>query len=131
MSEIELVNKVVYVSSHFKEVGVNKVIKVPTGDKKKGLFGGYKNVYEKKTEFKATGFSDCVIDGERLSNDIEIAVNKLNNDGYEIVSLSTVTSGMYNFKAKFGPTGNGGYGYGYGYGYSFTEGVTIVAKRIR
>jgi len=121
-------NKVVYVPSFFKRVGKNVTKKVPTGEKKKGLFGGEKDVTEKVTEWVDTGCSETEIDGSRLSQDIEKAVHELNSEGYEVVSVSEVTSGRYSWKMNSGGVNIGGWGYGYGY--SITEGVTIIARKV-
>ena len=125
-------NKVVYVPAFFKPVFENVTKKVPTGEKKKGLFGGEKDITKKVTELQQTGYSDKLIDGERLSVDITHAVDKLNEDGYEVVSVTPLTSGDYSFKWELHRGGHhhGGSGFGYGYGYSYTEGVTIIAKKI-
>lgn len=124
-------NKVIYVPSFFKPVGKNVTKKVPTGEKKKGFLGGEKDVTTKVTEWQQTGHSDCWIDGERLSNDIDQAVSELNIDGFEVVSVTPIISGAYNYDWDQQQGGNnfGGSGYGYGYGYSYTEGVTIIAKK--
>lgn len=124
-------NKVIYVPSFFKPVGKEVTKNVPTGEKKKGFFGGEKDVTTKVKEWQQTGYSDRWIDGERLANDIAEAVSTLNNEGYEVVSITPITSGEYNYEWAQQKGGHnwGGSGYGYGYGYSYTEGVTIVAKK--
>jgi hypothetical protein len=38
-----------------------------------------------------------LIDGERLARDISDAVGALNDEGYEVISVTSVTSGEYNF----------------------------------
>jgi len=126
-------NKVVYVKAKFKPVGKEVTIKVPTGETKKGLFGGEKEVTVKKQEWQQTGWSDREIDGELLSEDINLAVEKLNKNGYEVVAIQPITSGAYNYTwGNYGTAGNGGAPtcYSYGYGYSYTEGVTIIAKKL-
>jgi len=123
-------NKVVYVSSYFKRVGKNVTEKVPTGEKKKGLFGGEKDVTKKVTKWVETGSSKIEIDGERLAQDIATAVQQLNSEEYEVVSVSEVISGRYDYHWATQGINNGGHGYGYGYGYSITEGVTIIARKI-
>lgn len=135
-------NKVVYVKAFFRPVGKNVTVKVPTGDKKKGLFGGEKDVMTKETRWEQTGWSDCLIDGERLSKDIGTAIKTLNQEGYEVVTIMPIVSGSYNYQYQSqGISSNrrvlsetekvsGGASYGYGYGYSYTEGVSIIAKRI-
>lgn len=116
----------------FKPLGKHVTKKVPTGEKKKGFFGGEKDVTEKVTEWEQTGRSNKQIDGERLSNDIAEAVNTLNQDDYEVVSITPITSGEYDghYAQQKGGQGWGGSGYGLGYGYSYTEGVTIIAKKV-
>ncbi len=129
-------NTVVYVPAFFKAIGENVTKKVPTGETKKGFFGGEKELTKEVTEWVQTGYSDKWIDGDRLSKDISKAVSKLNNDGYEVISVTPITSGNYSYNYAYkGAYGSGslieggGYGYGYGYGYSYTEGVTIIAKK--
>ncbi|ODP96997.1 hypothetical protein BGL48_15610 [Salinivibrio sp. SS3] len=126
-------NKVVYVPAFFEPVGKNKTVKVSTGEKKKGFFGGEKGVTRKETQWEQTGWSDCRIDGERLANDLAEIVSGLNSEGYEIVSVTPVTSGSYDWKyeLKSGGYQSSGYGgYGYGYGYSFTNSLIVTAKKI-
>ncbi|KVH72540.1 hypothetical protein WJ41_12880 [Burkholderia ubonensis] len=124
-------NKIVYVEAFFKPVGKEVTREVPTGETKKGFLGFEKDVTKKVTKWEQTGYSKSEIDGQRLSADIELAVQQLNRDGYEVVSITPVVSGAFDFKyeVKFGGVNHGGGGYGYGYGYSYTEGVTIIAKR--
>ncbi|APR05655.1 hypothetical protein [Thauera chlorobenzoica] len=125
-------NKVVFVEAFFKPIGKAETIKVPTGETKKGFFGGEKEVFRKEEQWVQTGWSDREIDGQRLAKDVAAAVDKLNEQGFEVMSLTDVTSGNYSWKyeTKGGPGANGGWGYGYGYGYSYTEGIIVVAKKI-
>jgi len=75
-----------------------------------------------KAYFKLLGYgrnqsevwSDSEVDGESLNNDIGQAVRQLNIDGYEVLSMMPVTSGRFQDDS---------------YGFSYTEGVTIVAKK--
>ncbi len=127
-------HQTVFVKANFKPIGKNIAKKVPTGETKKGLFGGDKEVMKEVTEFQQTGYSDSEIDGRRLTEDIQSATEKLESDGYEIVSIMPITSGnhFYEWKANGARMDNhcsGGGGYGYGYGYSYTEGVTIIARK--
>lgn len=122
-------NKVVYVEASFKPTGKTKTVKVPTGEIKPGLFGGEKKVMRKEEQWEQTGWSESEIDGEKLAADIADAVKTLNSDGYEVVCISEITSGKYNWAYKSSGINNGGYGYGYGYGFSYTEGATIIAKK--
>jgi len=59
------------------------------------------------------------IDGERLRQDMQDAVAKLNNEGYEVVTVVPIESGH----------GEGDSYNHYGYGYSYTEGVIIVTRK--
>lgn len=134
-------NKVVYVPTHFAPVGEEVSVKVPTGEKKKGFFGGEKEITKKETQWQQTGWSDSEVDGSRLADDIAAAVAALNEEGYEVSSITPITSGRYDFEYKFkegsGGSGNssftsgisGAYGYGYGFGFSYTTGVIIVGKK--
>ena len=126
-----ILNKVVYVEAFFKPVGKNVTVKVPTGETKKGLFGGEKEVTRKEEKWQQTGWSDREIDGGRLAQDIAKATAQLNSEGFDVIAVESVISGAYNYsyELKFPQGVNGGAGYGYGYGYSYTEGVTIIAKK--
>lgn len=135
-------NKVIYVNAYFKPVGKTVTVKVPTGEKKKGFFGGEKEVLSQETRWEQTGWSDREIDGKRLSEDIAEAISSLNKDGYEVVAVLPVISGNYFYKYNAqGVTSSkrilsetekvsGGASYGFGYGYSYTEGVSIIARRV-
>ena len=120
-------NKVIYITSYFKPIGKNVSKNIPTGEKTKGFFGSEKDVVKKVVEWEQTGHSDTDVDGERLSVDLSNAVEELNRNGYEVVSVTETTSGRYNWAT--GAQGNIG-GWGYGYGYSITEGLVVVAKKV-
>jgi hypothetical protein len=122
-----MINRVVYVPAHWAPIGKYRTVKVPTGEKVSGVFGGLKDATRKEQQYVQTGTSDCDIDAKRLADDIADAVTELNTDGYEVVAVTPLTSGAYNAEMKWGWTGNGGVGYGYGY--SFTKGVIITARK--
>lgn len=113
-------NRVVYVKANFKPLGKWETVHVPTGEKKKGLFGEHEVTKEEK-RWVQTGVSDSLIDGERLANDVELAVQQLNHDGWEVQAVFPVTSGDYNWRREVNLS--------YGYGFSFTEGVIIIARK--
>lgn len=115
-----------FVQAKFKPVGKEVTVKVPTGEFSKGLFGGQKEIMRKETRWEQTGWSDKEIDGWQLQEDVQSEITELNDNDYEIVSITPITSANYNWEK--GPQGDVG-GYGYGYGYSYTEGVMIVAKK--
>jgi hypothetical protein len=125
-------NKVVYVKASFEPIMKEVEAFEPTGETYKGLFGGKKDVMQTVREVRKIGESDCQIDGKKLAEDIAEAVARLNEEGYEIVSVTPLLSGKYDyaFDKSGGPGAGGGWGYGYGYGYSYTEGVTIIARKV-
>ena len=108
-TEYRPMNKVVYVPAHFQQ-----------------LAGKSADAWSKKTSPKE---SDSLVDGERLSRDIAAAVEALNAEGYEVQSIMPITSGAYNF-AQIHGSGSVFESGGYGYGYSYTQGVTIIGKRV-
>jgi hypothetical protein len=65
-----------------------------------------------------------LIDGMRLAKNLEQAIELLNKDGYEIVSVTPITSGFGTYAAQ-----TGAFGYSYGYGYSYTEGIIVVGRK--
>jgi len=134
-------DKVVYVKAYFRPVGKEITVMVPTGETKKGLLGGEKQVTRKEKQWKNTGWSDCKIDGERLTDDLQKAIEKLNQEGYFVRSVTSVLSGAYRYQYQAeGITSSpralrnteavkGGSSYGYGYGYSYTESLIIHATK--
>lgn len=130
-------NKMVLVKSYFAVVGKEVTVEIPTGEIKKGLFGGEKEVTKKEKQWKQTGFSDCKIDSERLASDLERVINLFNNDGYKIQSITPIMSGKYNYKAEgisssariIGNTEAVSGGASYGYGYSYTDSLIVVAEK--
>jgi hypothetical protein len=119
-------NKVVFVQAYFAPIGKEQVVKVPTGEKKRGLLGGESDVTRNEKKWVQTGFSDREIDARRLTKDLQDAIEKLNKDGYEVISVTEVTSGNYNWEKNTSMY----YSYGYGYGYSYTEGLMVVARKV-
>lgn len=122
-------NKVVYVPAFFAPIGKEKTAKIPTGKKTTGFFGGEKDVVKKVKQWVQTGFSDCIVDNEKLSDDLSVAVEKLNQGGFEVVSITPITSGDYSWKTYGGGVRESSYGYGYGYGYSYTSSLIVTAKK--
>ncbi len=116
----------VFVPAKPKAIGRDKKVKEGTGEFEKGFFGKKEKTVT-KTEFEQTGWSDKEIDGFQLQEDLQNALNDLNRDGFEVVTVTPITSGNYSWKT--GPQGNIG-GWGYGYGYSYTEGLLVTAKKV-
>jgi len=119
-------NKVVFVQAYFAPIGKEQIIKVPTGEKKKGFLGGESDVTRDEKKWVQTGFSDKQIDTGRLTKDLQEAINLLNKDGWEVVSVTEVTSGNYSW--SWAGVNQGAYGYGYGY--SYTDGLMVVAHKV-
>ncbi len=138
-TEIEI--RTIFVQAFFKKLYKDRIFEVPTGETRRGFFGGEKPVMEKKTELIHVGFSDCEIDGGRLAGDVNEAIGNLAREGYEPLSVTPITSGNWvrefaelqiEGSTSYGSgkiTGSGGYGLGYGY--SFTEGVLIVGRQMQ
>jgi len=136
-------NKVIYVKAYFLPVGRNVNIKVPTGETKKGFFGGEKEIKRKETQWEQTGFSDKHIDSERLAQEPRDAISKLNDEGYSITQVTPIISGEYDYKYQAqgvtssprilsdgeAVSGGASFGYGYGYGYSYTDSLIVVAEK--
>lgn len=133
--------KVVFVKAKFLPLYKTIEKKIPTGEFEKGIFGK-KEIYKTEKVSEFDGYSNCLIDGETLASDIQKTIEKLNEEGFKILSISPVESGNYNYSYKEGYISSsarafiesdkisGTMGYGYGYGYSFTEGVIILASKI-
>lgn len=134
--------KVVFVQAKFKNETKLEKTKVDTGKKKTTWLGKEKPVYA--TEYKEvdTGNkSKSKVDAEALSVDLNDNLNKLYKDDYEVVSITSVMSGDYDYKFEKHRIGSskriiestekvGGYtSFGYGYGFSFTEGILITAMK--
>lgn len=69
-------------------------------------------------------YSDCLVDGETLSVDVNNVIEELINKGLKIISITPITSGQYEFYKAVGMIVAPVCG---GYGYSYTEGVLITA----
>jgi len=138
-------NKVVLVKCFFRPIREEVTVKIPTGEKKKGFFGGEKEVYRREKKWQETGVSDCMVDSSRLASDLEVEIRKLNEDGYVVLSVTPIMSGSYDYdfnsESVSGGGGSftngdgynsdvrGGGSYGYGYGYSFTDSLIVVAEK--
>ena len=133
--------KIIYIKAYFIPIGKDTEIKVPTGETKKGLLGGEKQVFKKVTQWQQTGYSDCVVDSKRLAVDLQAITATLNKEGYSIKTILPVISGHYDYryqaeniyssKRVFSDTEkiSGGASFGYGYGYSYTDSLILVAEK--
>ncbi|MGS0826546.1 hypothetical protein ACVBIO_12110 [Shewanella sp. 0m-8] len=79
-------------------------------------------------------YSTCKIDNERLNDDLQQAIEALNNDGFKVQQITPVTSGDYVFKDHFSDPHLLGNGVstegGYGYGFSYTDSLIILAEQL-
>ena len=119
--------KTEWIQAYFTDVGKWEDYEKPTGETKKGLFGE-KPVTSKEKRFVKTGVSDCWIDGKRLAKDMEEAMKKLEKEGYEILQITEVLSGNYNWKGYSNPPGPGA-ATAVSWGFSYLEEVIITAKK--
>ena len=112
-----------------------RVITKTKGLFKKETYEVEEPVYEEYEEWVPTGrLSDTYIDIEGFNQQIMDACNLLAAEGYEVVHISDVIRGHYQYNTWAGENiGHGrtwGAGWGYGYGYSVTDGVVITAKLV-
>jgi len=107
-------NKVVYVKALFKSKGNEG-----TDDAHSG---------EMTLQRIPMECSHCEIDDYRLATDLGKAIQKLNTEGFEVVSVSEVTSGRFHYRPDDGTVVENP-GHEIGYGCSYTEGVLIVARK--
>ncbi|MEL6590310.1 MAG: hypothetical protein AAFQ68_09530 [Bacteroidota bacterium] len=123
-------SKVYFIQSHGVPVGEEKVVKIPTGETRKSLLGGVKEIYRKEKRWEQTGFSQSKIDIKRLANEVAETIEEIEKAGLVVDSITPITSGNYDWEFKIlgRKRSKKGGGYGFGYGYSYTEGVIIVAK---
>jgi len=113
----------------FKPEGKYETIEKPTGEwkEKRTLFGKQDEmVYKKESHWVQTGFSDSKIDGEMLAIDIADAIETLERDGYELVTITPVISGHKGW-TNFGNSAAGAI-HSASWGFSTTSGVVIVAR---
>jgi len=125
--------KSIFIRAKFLPEYEHKTVEEPTGETRRGFFGGEKPVTRKVKKLVMTGQSNCRIDGATLAADIEVAARKLLEDGFEIMAITPVLSGAYDYKTNHETSEwfHYAWGWGYGYGYSYTEGVVITARARR
>ena len=117
-----------------------RVITKTKGLLKKETYEVEEPVYEEYEEWVPSGRqSDTQIDIISFSRKIMDVCNLLAAEGYEVVHISDVIRGRYQYRTWEGQNIRGGpltrsstwgAGWGYGYGYSITQGVVITAKLV-
>ena len=101
---------------------------VPTGKKKKVFYGLISfDEKEVKEEFVKDGVSDCQVDTVALAEDLQMKLEELKKNNYDVINITPIISGSYAFKAEWSAKYSAGYGYGYGF--SYTAGMLIIAKK--
>ncbi|MFN8962866.1 MAG: hypothetical protein ACK5YV_15110 [Betaproteobacteria bacterium] len=119
-----------------RQIGTRKVVKTK-GFINRETYEVDEPIFEEFEEWVATGKrSDTFIDIEGFSQKIMGACNTLDAEGYEVVHISDVIDGRYEYQTRELENKNPGVlsgtvwagGWGYGYGYSVTDGVVITAK---
>ena len=116
--------KTIWIKAHFQKFGYWAEKDEPTGEVKRNLLGGEKLVYAKKKMWiETTDYRDDLIDGERLSRETEIALNELDSEGFDVLSITPAISGHCGIDVDKSGT------YPTSWGYSHTEGIMIVAKK--
>lgn len=123
----------------FEQKTVRKQVGVRTIQKKKGLFSSAiveieEPIFEEVVERVPTGkHSERFIDMDDLAKRITEACNDLDASGYDVIKISEIVGGWYDFKylanGTRGDNHCSGGGYSYGYGYSVTDGVVIIAQK--
>lgn len=126
------INRVIFIPAYGLPITKQVTKTVETGEIKKTFFGKEKAVTKTVKDTEVVGESDSQVDAVRLSDDLRRIVEEQNAEGYEVVSVTPIISGDYDYVYS---EGNGKKihahkgSYGYGYGYSFTEGLTLVVKQ--
>lgn len=122
----------------YEEKKVKRQVGVRKAEKKKGMFSSEvieveEPIYEEVIEKVPTGkYSDRYIDIDDFAQRISDACNKLHEDGYDVIKVTEVIDGRYNYAwDRYGLSTNGSAAtcYSYGYGYSVTDGVVILGKK--
>ena len=120
--------KTVWVQAHFMKKGTWEEYEEVTGEKTKSLFGKKAVTEKKKRWVELDEYGNTRRDGQRLAQDIESVLNRLETEGFEIVSATPVESGEYSCQ-EFGRGGQFGANTCASWGYSFTEGILVTARR--
>lgn len=122
--------KTLWIQARWQKKGRWDEYEEPTGEIKKGFFGEKPVMVKKKRWIETNENSDCVIDGKKLAEDMQTTMNSLEQEGFEIIGLSEVLSGNYNWKNYSNSgAGNGGASTCASWGFSVTEGIVITAKK--
>lgn len=93
------------------------------------------DVKDPKEGFFSDSPGGATIDLGAYISEINNACYRLSRQGYEIVSVTPLISGHAGYKNKTDHSiiqkAGWGWGWGAGWGYSFTEGVVLLARKIK
>jgi len=124
-----MTNKTVYVKSDFDCALMPETSYVATGVMKSKFFGGEREEMTEITRMvESSELSDSRIDGTKLNKNLNKEIKQLNDDGYEVISITPISSGNYNYH-QIQPEEKNAVEYGFAYGYSYTEGMIILARK--
>lgn len=122
--------KTIWVNAYFVKKGRWETYEEDTGETKKGLFGGEKPVVVKKKRWiELDEYRQDMIDGARLSRDIEKVLNQLESEGYYLLEITPVISGHYSWERYAWVNGSSAPDTCASWGYSYTQGVMVTARK--
>lgn len=96
--------RIVFLHAHFKKTGHEE-----KADSGSSLIDSWVN----------TGHSDCLIDGERLANDLQNVADLAHENGHKIINVIPVNSGQHRHEKESNA---------YGYGFSITSGLIVMVQ---
>lgn len=132
--EVAETNRVVFVKAVFQEHRAERTLLVRDPEPY-WLFGRIRLPRWRRERREVTlSTSDCEIDGELLAEEVRAALLALNEQGYEAVSVTAITSGQFSpryDRHRRDRTMARNAMRRIGYGFSYTEGVLIVAEKRR
>jgi len=113
--------KTFFIQAPSKPITETQAVQVPTGESSIGFFGNKKEVMRTEQQQKIMGYSNSAVDGFALVTYMHETIDPWLAQGYELFSITPITSGAYKHKSVASRS--------YGYGYSYTEGIMVVLKK--
>lgn len=123
-------HKVLHVKAFFKKIGPEGSHPVYKDlDKSAQIDDPWTNKKVAVAELaKVTQYSDCEVDSDRLSRDLEQALTELTNAGYMLKEIVPITSGKYHSDVYSSLLGKNAYPFAYGY--SYTDSLIVVGQKV-
>lgn len=115
-------NKVVFIKAHGRPIGTYKRIEAPTNSTRRNLLGLRRPIKRTVERWVHKGYSESEIDADRLVRDMQTAIEALNQDGFEVTSVTPVISGRAVAGKR--PAAKKAQDHGF----SYTEGMIIIAR---